>query len=172
MATLREIDSLAKEYADDRQRLNDRLTGLEDELELVKRKHMPSIINAVNKAKKSRETLSIAVDNSRDLFVKPKTQTAHGIKFGLQTSPDSYTFEDEAQVIKKIKKLMMNNADSLINTRESVSKTALKQLTPSELGKIGVEVVPGCESVIVKDTNSEIDKFVNKLLEKDGKLDA
>lgn len=172
MATLREIDSLAKEYADDRQRLNDRLTGLEDELELVKRKHMPSIINAVNKAKKSRETLSIAVDNSRDLFVKPKTQTAHGIKFGLQKSPDSYTFEDEAQVIKKIKKLMMNNADSLINTRESVSKTALKQLTPSELGKIGVEVVPGCESVIVKDTNSEIDKFVNKLLEKDGKLDA
>ena len=157
MATLREIDSLAKEYADDRQRLNDRLTGLEDELELVKRKHMPSIINAVNKAKKSRETLSIAVDNSRDLFVKPKTQTAHGIKFGLQKSPDSYTFEDEAQVI---------------NTRESVSKTALKQLTPSELGKIGVEVVPGCESVIVKDTNSEIDKFVNKLLEKDGKLDA
>ena len=172
MASLKEIDVIAKEYADDRQVLSDRLTGLEDELELVRRKHMPSIMNAVNKAKKSRESLYAAVDASRGLFDRPKTQTTHGIKYGLQKNPDTFRFEDENQVIKRIRKLMPDKTESLINTKESLSKTALRQLTTSELGKIGVEVLPGTEQVLVKDTNSEIDKFVNRLLEKDGKPDA
>ncbi len=134
--TLEEIDLLAKDYANASQVLSDRIMGLEDEFENVKRKHLPSIINAVNKAKSTKELLYGAIDISRHLFDKPKTFTLNGIKCDLQKGRDAFVWENEEQVIRRIKKSLLKHVDSLINTKESIAKSGLKQLTPDELKRL------------------------------------
>lgn len=171
MKTVRELDNIAKDYADSRQVLSDRVQALEDEIEAVKRKYMPTIRHAANKARTMNEKLAQAIEESRDLFKSPKTMTIHGIKFGLQKSKDDINWEDEQQVIKRIKKLMVSQIDVLVNTKESLHKTALKQLSPADLKKIGIVIVEGSEQVLIKDTNSEIDKLVKKLLDEEKALE-
>lgn len=172
MKTVKELEVVSKDYADARLVLSDRVRALEDELEATRRKYLPTIRHAANKAKALHETLKNAVDESRDLFKKPKTMTVHGIKFGLQQSKDDISWEDEEQVIKKIKKMMVDRVDVLINTKESLCKTALKQLPIADLKKIGVLSVEGSEQILIKDTNSDIDKFVQKLLDESSDVET
>lgn len=167
MKTVKELEGHSKDYADARQILSDRVQALEDEVEAVKRKYFPTIRHAANKAKTLREVLANAIEESRDLFKKPKTMTVHGIKFGLQKSVEDLDYDDEEQVIKRIKKLMVDRVDVLINTKEKLCKTALKQLPVSDLKKIGITSVDGSEQILIKDTNTDIDKLVKKLLDED-----
>lgn len=170
MKSVKELEKLVKDYADARQTLNNRVQALEDDVEAVKRKALPSIKHAANKAKTLQAELSAAIDTSRDLFNKPKTMSIHGIKFGLQSKAQDISWENEEQVIKRIKSKMVPQIDVLINTKESLHKSALKQLSPQDLKRLGIEIVPGVDVVIIKDTNSDIDKLVKKLLDEHQEL--
>lgn len=167
MKTVKEFETISKDFADARLVLSDRMRAMNDEIEAIKRKYLPIIRHAVNKAKSLKENLSNAIEESRDLFKRPKTMTVHGIKFGLQKVSDDIEWEDEETVINRIKKTMVGQINVLINTKETLCKTALKQLPAPDLKKIGVSLVEGKEQVLIKDTNSDIDKLVQKLLDED-----
>ncbi len=167
MKTVKEFETISKDFADARLVLSDRMRAMNDEIEAVKRKYLPIIRHAVNKAKSLKENLSNAIEESRDLFKRPKTMTVHGIKFGLQKVSDDIEWDDEETVINRIKKTMVGQINVLINTKETLCKTALKQLPAPDLKKIGVSLVEGKEQVLIKDTNSDIDKLVQKLLDED-----
>lgn len=167
MKTVKEFETISKDFADARLVLSDRMRAMNDEIEAVKRKYLPIIRHAVNKAKSLKENLSNAIEESRDLFKRPKTMTVHGIKFGLQKVSDDIEWDDEETVINRIKKTMVGQINVLINTKETLCKTALKQLPAPDLKKIGVSLVVGSEQVLIKDTNSDIDKLVQKLLDED-----
>lgn len=167
---LSDIEKLTKVFSEARQQLADRVRALEDELQTIKRRRMPGIKSAVNSVLMQQAGLKGAVEGSRDLFVKPRTVIFHGVQVGLQKAKGKISWSDDEQVVKLIKKHLPDQADVLIKTVEKPVKDALKNLSAADLKKIGVTVNETGDQVVIKSTDSEIDKFVDALL-KDESLD-
>jgi hypothetical protein len=74
------------------------------------------------------------------------------------------TWADDDQVVKLIKKHLPDQADILIKTTEKPIRDTLQGLTAAELKRIGVTVDETGDVVVIKSTDSEIDKFVEALL--------
>lgn len=164
---LANIETLTKAFSEARQHLADRVRTVEDEIQAIKRKHLPFVKKGINTVMEKQTILKDAIDQSRDLFVKPRTFVFHGVQVGVQKSKGKITWSDDAQVVKLIKKHLPEQADVLIKTTEKPVKDALKNLSAADLKRIGVTVDNTEDQVVIKSTDSEIDKFVEALLKDD-----
>jgi hypothetical protein len=164
MPTLSEIDKLTKTFSEARQMLADRVRGLEDEIQAIKRKRLPTIKTSVNAVMIRQAELKAALDESKALFVKPKTIILHGIKIGFQKAKGKISWADDAQVVRLIKKHLPDQADVLIKITEKPIKDALINLPAADLKKIGVTVEETGDQTVIKSTDGEVDKFVDALL--------
>lgn len=164
MATLLEIEQLTKEYAMHRKMLADRVQDLEEELAQVKKRHLNNIKKSVSMAATYQSRLHAAIDESPELFKKPRTVVLYGIKVGFQKGKGEIRWEDAAQVIRLIKKHFPEQTETLIKVAETPVKTALAQLSVQDLKRIGVTVVETGDQVMIKPTDGEVDKLVDALL--------
>lgn len=167
MSTLIQIDQITKEYATERTKLSERIRFLEDEINTLKRKRLPGIKNSIQTVMEKQEDLKAALEESRPLFEKPRTIVFHGVKVGFQKAKGKLSWNDDAQVIKLIKKHLPDQEEILIKKTEKPSKDALLNLSAENLKKIGVSISEAGDVVVIKSTDSEIDKFVEALLKED-----
>ena len=165
---LGEIEKITKGFSEARQQLADRVRALEDEIQTIKRRKLPGIKSAVNSVMAEQAQLKAAVEESRELFVKPRTIIMHGIKIGFQKAKGKISWSDDSQVIKLIKKHLPEQAEVLIKITEKPIKDALMNVPAADLKKIGVTVDEDGDQVVIKSTDSEIDKFVDTLLKEEG----
>jgi hypothetical protein len=161
--TLNEIEKLAKEYADARSSLRDRVTALEDEIMGLKKRVLPAIRRAAETASERQSKLKAAVESNPDHFQRPRTQTLYGIRFGYMKQKGKIDWEDNDVVIKLIKKHFPETFETYIKTVERPSKAALETLSVAELKKIGVETAESSDAVVVKPVDSDVDKLVDAL---------
>ena len=162
--SLKNIDRQAKELADSRRSLQDRLSDREKTIALIKLQFLPGIkLNALTVAKKQAE-LEAMIADSPELFKRPRTLTLHGIKVGFKKAKGTLKWKSAAQVLKLIKKHFKGKADTLIKTTEKPNKAALINLDVKDLKKLGVTVTRTGDEVVVKSTESDIDKFIDALL--------
>jgi len=167
--TLSEIERLAKQLADARQNLKEGLDELDSEMAAIKKKFLPALRRAVEKAAQRHEALRGAIEEAPELFQKPKTVVFHGIRLGYMKSKGEIIWDDESQVIKLIKKHFPDDYEAYIKVTEKVFKTSVAAMSVSDLKKIGVTVIETGDEVFIKPTDSEIDKLINALL-KDEEL--
>lgn len=167
MPSINDIEKITKEYADEREKLTDRIRNLEDEINQLKRKRLPVIKATVQHVMEKQEVLKAALEAAAPLFENPRTVVFHGIKVGFQKAKGKLAWTDDALVVKLIKKHFPDQVDILIKTTEKPSKDALKNLSAADLKKIGVTVNETGDQVVIKSTDSEIDKFVESLLKED-----
>jgi hypothetical protein len=172
MATLAEIEKLTKEYAEWRQQLADAVRALEDEVSAVKRTHITAIKRKVVAVTERQAALKAAIGESKDLFKKPRTIIIHGVKIGFQKSKGEMKWIDAAQVVRLIKKHFPDLAETLIKTTEMPVKAALGRISAADLKRIGVMIDDDGDQVVIKSTDSEIDKFVEALLKDDEQDEA
>ncbi|WP_298434499.1 host-nuclease inhibitor Gam family protein [Geobacter sp.] len=177
MGTLAEIEQATKHYADHRELLKLRVSALNDEIEEIKRRYLPEIKTAAADTANAKAALESLIDDSRHLFVKPKSLIISGIKVGLKKGSGSVEFEDEGLVIKLIKKHFPEKEWELyIKTTEKVRKTPLETLDAALLKKLGVTLEGTSDVVLVKAVDSEVDKLVTAMLKEaagdDGERDA
>lgn len=165
MATLTEIERLTKDYALARAALREKVEALNEEIERLKRQRLPQIRKLVEQASERQQALHVAIEESPELFKKPRTVIFHGIKVGYQKGRGELVWEDDETVVKLIYKHFPDQADTLIKTIQKPLKTALAQLSVQDLKKIGITVVDTGDEVIIKATDTEIDKLVNALLD-------
>jgi len=165
MASLAEIETATKDYSEKRRQLADLIHDLETQMAVLKRKALPAIRRALDRAVESQDNLRTLVQNNPELFIKPRTRTWHGVKVGYQKGKGTISWDDKATVVKLIKKHLPDQVDILIKTTEDPIKTALSQLTASDLKKIGVTITEAGDEIVIKAMDSEIDKIVNALLE-------
>jgi hypothetical protein len=170
MATLGEIERLARDYADARARLGETVQDLGDKQEALRRQYLPGIKRQVGIAKERRARLVAAIEDNPELFERPRTIIVHGIKIGLRKAKGIVEWASEETVIKLIKKCLPNQADLLIKTTEKLLKKPLQQLPGADLKKIGVTVRGAEDEPVIEPVDSEVDKLVEKLL-KDEKND-
>lgn len=171
MRTLGEIELLTKDYSDSYKKLSGKVQELEDELEAVKRKHIRYIKDFANEALERKSRLSSAIDESRDLFQKPKSIVIHGMKVGLQKGKGKIIIPDEEKTILLIRKNLSEQADSLIKTEEKIIKPALENLSAGDLKKAGLNLVESTDYVLIKPTESDVDKIVTALLREGEKTE-
>jgi hypothetical protein len=162
--TLGEIEQLTKEYAIHRKMLADRVQDLEEELAQVKKRHLGNIKRAVTVAATYQARLHAAIEESPELFKKPKTLILCGVRVGFMKGKGELKWEDADQVIRLIKKHFPEQAETLIKVAETPVKTALAQLSVQDLKRLGVTVIETGDQVTIKPTDSEVDKLVDALL--------
>ncbi|MEN6375350.1 MAG: host-nuclease inhibitor Gam family protein [Smithella sp.] len=168
---LGEIEILTKEFAATREILAERVRKIEDIIAKVRKHRLPGIKSAVNTVIEKQAALKAALEEGRSLFVRPKTMIMHGIKVGFQKAKGKISWADDDQVVKLIKKHLPDQADVLIKTTEKPIKDALANLSAADLKRIGVTVDDTTDQVVIKSTDSEIDKFVEALLKDDTKVE-
>lgn len=164
MPELKDIEPKAKAYSEARAKVVEIVTDLNAGIEALKRDSMPGLKRAIARAAEKHDQLKAIIEESPDLFVKPRTVVFHGVKIGYAKGKGGIAFDDAAQVIKLIRKHHPDAADTLIKTTETPVKDALAQLTVAELKKLGCKVVDASDAVVIKPTDSEVDKLVDVLL--------
>src|SRR3990172_299856 len=162
---LQEIDQKAQDYANARDVLVGIKMALEEEVGAIKRKYMPKIRKIVETAKERNAALSAAIAASPELFQKPRTVILHGIRLGIVKSRGELAWDDEAQVIKRIRaQLPKDQAELLIRVKESVAKGAVYDLTAADLKRLGIKIEGDGDIVTIKDAAGDLDKWLDAML--------
>jgi hypothetical protein len=165
MATLLEIEKATKHYADNRELLILRVQELHDQIEELKRKAFPAIKQAAVDTANAKSKLDTLIDGSRGLFGKPRSVIYSGVKVGLQKGKGGLDYDDEATVIRLIRKhLPEEQQEFLIRVTEKVNKKGLGEVDTATLKKIGVTVQGTGDVVLIKPVDSDVDKIVNAML--------
>lgn len=164
MSTQAEIEISAKVYARARSELTEKVAELNDEIEALKRRRMPGIRRKVEVATECREELAALVDAGRELFKRPRTRIFHGIRVGLAKARGTVFWDDKDAVVARIRKLLPDQAEMLIKVTETPRKKALADLPLADIKRLGVTVTDAGDEVVVKATDTEIDKMVDALL--------
>ena len=164
--TLNEIEPLCAGYDAECVKLEDMISHLEADLEAVKTKHLAALKRQARVVASREAELHSAVEASATLFNKPRTHVMHGTKVGMANTIGSVVFEDEAQVVKLVEKHFKARFDELVKTEHTPRKDALRQLTEAELAKLGCSVEGAGEVVVVKRVAGDVEKLINKLIEK------
>lgn len=167
MATIFDIDKAAQAYAETHNALADQVESLEREIAKLKAGRIRTIRALVEKAAAKKSALRELIDESRDQFEKPKTRILHGVKLGLQKGKGKLDWDDDELVVKLIKKHFPDQADVLIKTTEKPRKDGLNGLDVKDLRRIGVTAEDTGDQIVIKPTDSEIDKLVDALLADD-----
>ncbi|MEA5113048.1 MAG: host-nuclease inhibitor Gam family protein [Geobacteraceae bacterium] len=161
MATFAEIEEATTRYADHRELVKLRVQYLNDEIEKLKRVHLPEIKDAAADAANALASLETLIDESRGLFVRPRSIIISGIRVGLQKGKGGLEYDDEDTVIRLIRKVLpLEQHELLIKIKESVNKKALGDLDVATLKKVGVTVQGTGDVVLVKPVDSEVEKIV------------
>ena len=167
MSTLIEIEKMAREFSDSRKVLRDRVETLDDHIRSLKKRYLPGIRSAVENAKEKQSSLSAAIAQSKDLFVKPRTLTLFGIRFGIEKQKGKLEWEKGAVpgIVKLIKKYFAETWETYVKVKEEPIKKTLATLSSTDLKKLGIQVANTGDAVFIKPVDSEVDKLVDALLD-------
>lgn len=169
--SLNDIELRAKVFAETRALLSDRVTALNDGLAALRKDHIPGIKRALAKAAEAEASLQALIEANPQLFTKPRTVVFHGVKVGYTKGKGQLDFDDADEVVKRIKRLLPEQADTLIRVKETPVKEGLLQLTSAELKKLGCSITEAGDQIVIKPVDSEVDKMVDALL-KDATSEA
>lgn len=165
MTTHAELEGLAAAYAAAVAQRRERVMELRRRLFDAAADLLPALRAAAAAERDGRETLLSAVTDSPDLFARPRTRNAHGIKYGWQTGKASIDIPDEARTLKLIRtKLPPEQQELLIRVREAVERRAVLDLTAQDLRRLAIIQVPGVDAPLVSLPKDATDKLVDTLI--------
>jgi len=158
------INKHAEVYAKIRALLAEKVNALQSGIDALRRDHLPDIRRAVLRAAEAEDNLRVLVEAHPQCFIKPRTRVLAGIKIGFQKGKGAIDYADADAVVARIKKHLPDQADMLIRLKETPVKDALAQLPSADLKKLGITVIEAGDQVVVRPTDSEVDKLVDALL--------
>lgn len=171
MPTLDQIKTSTQAFSDKRAVVLSLVQKLQDEIELIKRKHLPAIKTAAEEMAIAHEELFSEVKDSPAVFEKPKTQIIAGIRVGYKKEKGKIVIDDEELTISLIRKIVPKQAKQLIKVIESVRvKGALDQLPADIIKQLAVKIESDTDAVFIKPIGDDIDKFVDALLQESEQI--
>ena len=157
------LQRLARTYADAVRELEEVVDEVRGEQRRIARERLRSIQSRAAKASAAKDALRDAVGANHDLFVRPRTQAAHGVKFGLRKKPGRIEGDAKAAVAR-IDETMPERAADLVRTRRELVKPALAGLSARDLAALGLALADAGDEVVVQAASGEIDRLVDALL--------
>lgn len=162
--TLADIEKATKAYSESRGGLSNCIATLNEEIDALKKQHMPLIKRALNRTAEKHLALDAMLKASPELFVKPRSVIFHGIKVGYAKGKGGIGFDSAEAVIKLIEKHFPDQADVLIKTKKTPIKKALANLEVGQLKKLGCTVLDTGDVAFITAVDSEVEKLVDALL--------
>jgi hypothetical protein len=162
--TIEHIERLCLRFSAERERLHDRLTILEGELQTVKRRHLKEIKRCTAQAAQAESDLRAAIEDGPELFDKPKTQIFHGIKVGYRKGTGALDWEDDEELVRKIEKTFGDLAEDYLIVKKKPRAEALEGCDAATLKRLGVQVGDDGEQVVIKPVETAIERLVKALL--------
>ena len=162
--TLVTIEVAARRLREARDEVATIVTRLNRQILALQTDAVRDIKRTVAKTADRHAELHNLVDGARHLFIKPRTQTFHGVTCGLAKGKGSIEFDDEDQVVAAVEKKLPDMKDALIKIEKSIVKSSLKNLTVDDLKRIGCTVEETGDYIVIRFSDKEVDKFVNALL--------
>ncbi|MBW8034189.1 MAG: hypothetical protein FVQ79_00545 [Planctomycetes bacterium] len=159
-----DIEELTHEHAEAREALTEIVNKLESQVRAAKMKHRTALIQKLSIVRKTCERLSAAIEENSQLFQKPRTRIFHNIKVGMQKGKGKLNIPSLAKTLAKIKQLYDDESGVLINVKESINKKAVSKLSADALKKIGITISNTSDEVLIKTTDTDIDKLVDAFL--------
>lgn len=162
--TLNEIESKTGSYKIARTRLAESVHALNEDIEAMKRQRMPRILRNAELAAAARLELHECIEDSPEEFKSPRTQVFHGIKVGFRKGTGGIDWDDDERTSDLIEKHFPDQFKTLVKTTRKPQAKALASLEVGELKKVACRVESTGDIVVIKPTDSEVDKTVNALL--------
>ncbi|MGO1073196.1 host-nuclease inhibitor Gam family protein [Lysobacter sp. CA199] len=158
-----QIEETARRYAALRDDLGEAIGTMNTAFDAIKEKYLDRVRAALHDFNTAEDELHTLLRNAHELFGKPRTRIFHGIKVGFQKGKGGLSIQDETRTVKLIRKHLTDQADALIRVTEKPVKDALQQLDATTLKKIGVEIVSAGDDVVIRATDTDLDKFIKAL---------
>ena len=114
----------------------------------------------------ARDELREAIAANPELFERPRTRALEGIKVGYRKQPGRVEC-DEERSIARIRKLYPDREADLVRVRESLIRSALKNLDAKTLASIGATVIQVADQIVIAAADDDLDKLVDALLSDD-----
>jgi hypothetical protein len=161
---LDQIQSDCRDYAGNRGALSTVVGLLNEEIEAVKRRRLPYIRRLVARAAELHADLKAHIEAAPELFKKPRTLVFHGIKVGYAKGKGGIEIPDEAATIERLTELMPTTWRQYVHEIYKPDKSMLSSLPVASLKKLGCTVVGTGDQVVIKPTDTAVDKLVTALL--------
>lgn len=163
--SLAEIETRVKVYADARQLLSERVAALKAGIDALHKEHLPGIKRSLQRVAEIDSQARVLIETQPDLFVKPRTLVMHGTKVGFEKGKGAISFDGKPEaVVKRIEKLLPEQADLLIHLEKKPNKEGLAKLPATDLKKLGCSISGGGDQVVLKPVDGAVDKMVKALL--------
>ncbi len=167
MTTLKDIEALTQKFAAAHEALAGAIQAHEDEKRALARKNVARIKRLLETTKERKSELAQTIRYSAELFIKPRSVMFHGVRVGMRKGEDLVEYDDD-QVLKLIRKhLDEDEFDRLVKTTYKPVNDALGALPESTRKKLGINVTPGEDEVVIKPTAGEVEKLVAALLKEE-----
>ncbi|MGE3348165.1 MAG: hypothetical protein AB7I35_12105 [Ramlibacter sp.] len=167
LAAIQKRAAALSEYRD---KLSALFITLQGNLDTVKNGSLPEIKRVARQVAKEHNELVDLIRANPELFEKPRSYVVDGIKFGMQKQPGSLTWDDDAKVVERIRRMVEagdmapEQAELLINTTEKPAANALGQLDERTLKRLGVRLVGDGDEPLVKSVDSNVEKAVTSVI--------
>lgn len=156
------IEKLAKEFSDIRAERREFIQEVEAELNRIVKPRLKKFRKLAEDEGVKKAALLAAVKAAPELFVKPKSNTLFGIKFGYRKGSGGLVWDDddEENVLRRIHKMFPEEAAKpYLHITERPNKETLEALPAVDLKKLGIEIEAAGNVPFVKPVESDLEKF-------------
>lgn len=167
--TLIDIRSAAEQLAASNREMTIRAKAQEEEIAAlvapIAERHRPGLEAAAAQRANAYDGLMTLLNAAPGLFQgKKRSLTIDGVRAGYRKQEDTIDWEDEAQVIQRVRALIDDQEAVLVRVQESLVIDAIAQLDAITQRKIGVRRVPGIDQPFITVGETDVDKLVKTIL--------
>ena len=169
--SLATCERLARDLAEARERLSDRVSLLRNEQRETLRRHRQLLRTALARVRDVTARLREEVQASpASTWMRPRTRVAHGIRFGVRKGGGRLDIADRARTVALIDEHYPELAEQLIDRRPVLVRSELRKLPARVLARIGVTLEGTADEVVVAPTQDDLDRLVAALQAQDPEL--
>jgi len=165
MTTLADIEQQCAVVRQQRDAVHDRLMVLRAEIDKLVRRETPAIREHADALAAANAELEAMIEGAPALFTRPRTKRFHRIKVGMAKQKGKVVIADEDKTIRLIRKLLPEDqVELLINTKESVAKSACSDLSAKDLKRLGIRIEADTDAVVIKAEGEDLEKLITGLV--------
>lgn len=163
--TLAEVEQATLRLSRAYDELSELTSTLQSEIDAVKRRHIRRLRTLVSDNAQHTKTLVAMIESAPGLFIKPRTYVFHGFKVGMQGKKPAVEIPDPDKTVTLIKRHFPDEAERLINTKETPDKSSLQYLSLPDLRRIGCTMSKPTDAVVCKPVAGDLEKVIKSLLD-------
>ncbi len=162
---MHDLELQAQDYRQARDALAAAVSALAAEVQAAKDRRMPAIKRLMLAVAEAEGAVRFAVgEMPMSFWDKPRTRTLHGVRIGYLKGKGKVVFDDAQAVCARIRRLLPEQAETLIRVREEPLRQALAELPADILRRLGVTLADAGDTVVVRDVAGELDKMLEALI--------